>query len=216
MKYTRVEIKNKFSDNKLIICFIISIPLLAFVVGKMLMGLVQSGYAGSSKSLKDFNNVYYLQLGVYEKEQGAKEKIKFLNSKGVNSIILKEDKYYKVVSCIASSDKKMQERKKDIESKEVPTYIKSMEMKDHKKSESKEYSDMVKQYILYSLNGKKALMESSYKSISEYKSLSKNNIELQKQLNNLIKTNVNLDYEKDEKDYYKNIIQIILNYNKLI
>ena len=215
MKYTRVEIKSAFTDNKIIICFVVIIPLIAFVVGKMIMGLAQSGYIGNSKSLKDFNSVYYLQLGVYEKEKGAKDKIEFLRDKGINSIILKEDKYYKVISCIASSDKKMQERKKDIESKDLPTYIKSIERKDHKKSESKEYSDIVKQYILYSLNGKKALMESSYKSINGYKSLEKNNYEIQKQINNLIKTNISLDYEKDETEYYKNIIQIILNFNRL-
>lgn len=218
MKYTRVEIKSKFKKYKAIICFTVLIPLGALILGKVLISYSEKEATSIAIKLDDFKSIYFLQLGVYEKEESAKTKIKNLKDNGINSILLKDEKYYKVISDVASSPKKLEERKRELDSKEIASYIKDFPIKGVEDSENgniKEYTTHVKEYILSALDEKESIMKSSYNYIEKSGSLDSKYVEKQSKLNNLIKNNLKNYSLKAKEEYIKGIVEIIVNYNNL-
>lgn len=219
MKYTRVEIKSKFKKYRALICFTVLIPIFSLFIGKMLMNYSEKEATSIAVKLNDFENIYFLQLGVYKNEDGAKEKVKFLKENNINAILLKDDDYYKIVYKLASSPKILEEDKNKIEGKNIPVYIKDFSIKgveDIKDGNIKEYGIYVKEYILSSLDRKRSVMKSSYNSAKKINTLEGNNKSFQDKLNILMENNLKSDMDIENEEYIKNTMEIIMNYNKIV
>lgn len=218
MRYTRVEIKNKFKKYRIIFCFTILIPIFALVLGKVLVNYSEKESTTIAVKLNDFKNVYLLQVGVYKNQEGGNQKIKSLNEKDVKPIILKDGEYYKVVTKVASTPKKLEEEKVNLDNKGISSYIKDFPIKgveEMKDGNIKEYTTYVKEYILSSLEEKRSAMKSSYNSAIKCKILKGENGKLQEKINSLLKSNMENSSEKNDEIYLKNILEIIITYNKI-
>lgn len=219
MKYTRVEIKSKFRKYIVVICFTILLPITALFLGKVLINYSEKEATSIAIKLNDFKSIYFLQLGVYEKEEGANEKIKHLKSKEIDSILLRDGKYFKVVSNIASTPKKLDEKKKSIESKGLAVYIKDFPIvgvEESKDGNIKEYASYVKEYILSALDQKESVMKSSYKALKKCKPLKGGEAVIQEKINSIAKSHIESNFTKVDETYLRNIIEIVVNYNKMI
>lgn len=217
MKYTRVEIKSRFKKYRGAICFTILIPFFALVIGKVLMNYSDKEATSIAVKMNDFKNVYFLQLGVYRMEEGAKEKVKLLEEKGINAILLKDETYYKVIYKIASSPKKLEEEKKAIESKEIDVYIKDFQiegLENVKEGNIKEYTTYVKEFILAAIDKKESVVKYSYDYAKKAKVLEGENKKIQENINRLMKEHIENNLR--EEDNIKEILEIIINYNKMV
>ncbi|KMT21533.1 hypothetical protein [Clostridium cylindrosporum] len=219
MRYTRVEIKSTLNKYKVIICFTILLPIISLILGKVLINYSQNEATSIAVRLNDFKSVYFLQLGVFEKEDGARNKIAALKNKNIDALLLKDGKYFKVISAMASSPKKLEERKRYLEGKEVTCYIKDFSIEGVEKSKDgniKEYASFVKEYILAALDGKESVMKSSYNSITKYKTLTGESGKSQKKINSFIKNHLE-SYSKDvDENSLKNILEVVVNYSELV
>ncbi|MEF9934601.1 MAG: hypothetical protein RSA01_04855 [Clostridium sp.] len=217
MKYTRIEIKSKFSKYKVIICFSILLPLSALLIGKVLIDYTKGEATSIAVKLDSFDRVYFVQLGVFENKDGAIKKVETLKSKGINSVILSDDKYFKVINHIASTPKKLEAKKLEFEEKGIKSYIKDFPINSLETVENgniKEYKTYVKEFILSSIDLKGSVMNSNYKKIIEFDLLEVNK-NLVDKINRQAKEIVDIYSTNDSEKITKNILELIVNFNKL-
>ncbi|MEF9952338.1 MAG: SPOR domain-containing protein [Clostridium sp.] len=217
MKYTRVEIKNKFSKYKIIICFSVLLPICALLIGKVLIDYTKGEATSIAVKLDTFDRVYFIQLGVFENKEGAINKVEQLKKKSINSVILSEGKYYKVVNFIASNPKKLESKKNEYEELGIKTYIKDFpvnSLETSKDGNIKEYKTYIKEFVLGSIDGKSSVVNTTSKKL-----INIDKIEVDKKLvhniTRLVGEITNTYSTNDNTKLTQNVLELIVEFNKL-
>ncbi|MCX7883860.1 MAG: SPOR domain-containing protein [Caloramator sp.] len=118
MKYTLTQVLNKLKGSKnvkIIIMFVVVLPLFAIVFGNILaryviIPLSNNDLKKTKKAVNVINtnnhiyNVYYIQMGVFTNKANAEVLKKALIDLGINCVIVKDNDIYRIIAGISEKD----------------------------------------------------------------------------------------------------------------